>query len=126
MEDATHLSQRATDSPQMDPGSENLSALREKLGRFQSTNQDLVQELSITSKRLQRLAISLGFNDPYEAQTTIDSGDPTLTYKSCFCQLQESTQTIQVQKMELKMMRNALELVHAQNAELKEKLKFQT
>lgn len=126
IEDATRLPQLATDSSQMDPGSENLSALREKLGPFQSTNQDLIQELSMTSKRLQRLAISLGFNDSYEAQTTIDSGDPNLTYRSCFDQLQQSTQTIRAQEKELKMLRNALELVQAQNSDLKEKLKPQT
>lgn len=87
--------------------------MREKLSRFQSIDNDLTLELSATSKRLQRLAISLGFNDAFEAQSAIDAADPGLTYL-------QFTETIKARDAEVKMLRKELELVQKENTALKE------
>lgn len=92
----------------MDSRHEDLPALREKLSRLQSANKNLTQELSAISKRLQGLAISLGFNDAFEAQTAIDAADLDLTY-------QQFTETIRAQDAEVKMLRKELEEVQKEN-----------
>ena len=95
---------------EVDSRHEDLPALREKLSRFQITNRDLIQELSAASKRIQRLATSLGFNDAFEAQAAIDAADLDLTYH-------QFTDTIRTQQAKVMMLRK-------ENKALKQELKI--
>ena len=63
------------------------------------------------SHRLQRPAMSLGFNDAFEAQIAIDNADLNLT-------CQQLTDTIQAQEEEVKMLRKEPVLVRKENMAL--------
>ena len=88
-------------------------AFQENNNNLQLTNKDLMQVLSATSKRLQRLTMSLGF-DAFEAQTAIDIVDLDLTY-------QEFIETIRAQEANIKFLRKELKLVQKENVALKKK-----
>lgn len=72
----------------------DLDRVRARLERFQLSNADLRQQLSDALARSQRLALSLGFRNIYEAQATIDTADHDLSYR----QFLEELETLKTQR----------------------------
>ena len=85
------------------------TGLQEQLNHLQLTNKDLMQELSATSKQLQRLS--------FEAQTAIDIAGLDLSYR-------EFIETIRAQEADINLLRKELKLVQKENVALKKELKM--
>lgn len=73
---------------------ENVAQLTTRLERFQLSNAELSQQLSDALSRSQRLALSLGFRNIYEAQAALDTADLDLSYRQCFDELEVLRQQV--------------------------------
>ncbi|RDB16596.1 hypothetical protein Hypma_002805 [Hypsizygus marmoreus] len=88
---SSHLRER--DKILQEKHQKELSILERKIERLRWSNNDTLKQLFEAQTRGKRLAQSLGFNDIYEAQVTVDTADRELPYKECL----ERVETLQVE-----------------------------
>jgi chromosome segregation ATPase len=60
-----------------------LAVVERKVDKLKWSNTDLLKQLFDAQNRGHRLAMSLGFNDIYEAQVSIHNADNCTLYKDC-------------------------------------------
>ncbi|KAF8876589.1 DNA repair protein endonuclease SAE2/CtIP C-terminus-domain-containing protein [Infundibulicybe gibba] len=86
MNNATYSSVHLRERDKMleDKHKQQLEVLERKIDRLKWSNTDTLKQLYEQQNRTLRLATSLGFNDIYEAQMTIDNADHDATYTACF------------------------------------------